>query len=80
MNNNLRLIVNNAYDKKLDDKHFFDTYVKKYMGRHFNSNANRLEIYKQSINLFLEKPFFGHGISNTQFYDGQLGTIFHCRR
>ena len=24
MNNNLRLIVNNAYDKKLDDKHFFE--------------------------------------------------------
>ena len=48
----------NFVKNNIDDKHFFDTYVKEYMGYHFKSNYNRLEIYKQSINLFLEKPFF----------------------
>ena len=26
MNNNLRLVINNVNDKKLDDKHFFEKY------------------------------------------------------
>lgn len=65
-NNNI-IDIDDKKNNFSNDKYFFDTYVQKYIEGHYNSNTNRLEIYKQSINLFLEKPLFGHGISNFKF-------------